>query len=710
MENALIKEPQTESTAEKTLYTNHDRFITLYNKINKGKQVDNNKEFTDSEVTLFLDKNIEEIIKSSELTIFSPEVIAKICCKKFPKHYFKSQIGAKIEDFAIKKFSEIFEPSSSFHNLTSLQIDACIEHLKNNIKTNEQSEYVRKLCLKLLVTPLFVSKDNFESCMDILITNFHDDIFSDLYEIFANISDFKKTKEIPLIFVPEKIKANCEKLKNKLTDANIIKDWRDEYYNYAAKSLSKLSGIIDDNFDFSKNLIYLKDIIKIIHDDNQIKDHLESFILTVYPKIKISTKSEVQFTSNFTDFFNIAMLCMQKEQNQKQLISNLNNFSNISTETKIDIMKYYLDKADYATTDYTEVKGQIASLFVEYLNDTEIEDRIKENLQKHIFEYICSSNNDNVLQNFLDTYNSTEKKADICKKLLEKVKDENIVQLNSLITFCFNAKNQTVIGDATIKDLILSLSSLKNKDNILIEYFSKLILDKKFSDEIRECVLNKFYNSLSNDDKRLFIKTLFNNNNSSFENLTFIIGDIENIKHIISLEKGVKTIEMIDSLVDSLFTLENSDTYVTAFIRELLNQESTKEDTTLFEKIIEKLNDYYGSYPEIITKSFIAIALGGSEESKKNVVNKFYNPLDETKKIDFVKQLWIENENSLEGTHDSYKEYYSDILTSDQAVSKLKEFINSKDSKGFKDLFFENEKLSLDNQKAIIDYFFERMN
>ena len=371
-------------------------------------------------------------------------------------------------------------------------------------------------------------------------------------------------------------------------------------------------------------------------------------------------------------------------------------------------MKYYLDKAD--STDYTEVKGQIASLFVEYLKDSEIEDRIKENLQKHVFEYICSSNNDNVLQNFLDTYNSTEKKADICKKLLEKVKNENIVQLNSLITFCFNAENQTVIGDATIKDLIVSLSSLKNKDNILIEYFSKLILNKKFSDEIRECVSNKFYNSLSDNDKKLFIKTLYNNNNSSFENLNFIIGDIENIKHIISLEKGVKTIEMIDSLVDSLFTLKNSDTYVTAFIKELLNPESTKEDSTLFEKIIEKLNDYYDSSPEITTKSFIAIALGGSEESKKNVVNKFFNPLDETKKIDFVKQLWIENGNSLEGTHDSYKEYYLDILTSDQAVSKLKEFINSKDSKGFKDLFFENEKLSLDNQKTIIDYFFEKIN
>lgn len=707
MENALIKENQTESNVEKPLYTNHDKFITLYNKIKKGKQVDNNKEFTDSEVTEFLDKHIEEIIKSSELSIFSTEVIAKICCKKFPKHYFKSQIGAKIEDFAIKKFSEIFEPSSSFHNLSSLQINACIEYLKDNVETNGQSEYVRKFCLKLLETPLFVSKDNFESCMDILISNFHDDIFSDLYEIFANISDFKKIKEIPQVFVPEKIKAKCEKLKNKLTDANIIKDWRDEYYNYAAKSLSKLSGIIDNNFDFSKNLIYLKDIIKIIHDDNQIKDHLESFILTVYPKIKISTKSEVQFTSNFTDFFNIAMLCMQKEQNQKQLISNLNNFSNISTEMKIDIMKHYLDKANYV-----EVKVQIASLFVEYLKDSEIEDRIKENLQKHVFEYICSSNNNNVLQNFLDTYNSTEEKAEICKKILESLKNDNekILELKSLITFCFNAENQTVIGDATIKDLIVSLSSLKNKDNILIEYFSKLILDMKFSDEIRECVLNKFYNSLSDDDKKKFIKTLFNNNNSSFENLTFIIGDIENIKRVISLGKSVNSIKMIGSLVDSLFKLENSDTYVTAFIRELLNQESTKEDSTLFEKIIEKLNDYYDSYPEIITKSFIAIALGGSEESKKNVVNKFFNPLDETKKIDFVKQLWIENENSLERTHDSYREYYLDILTSDQAVSKLKEFINSKDSKGFKDLFFENEKLSLDNQKAIIDYFFERIN
>ena len=264
MENALIKKNKTESTAEKPLYTNHDKFITLYNKINKGKQVDNNKEFTDSEVTEFLDKYIEKIIADSELSIFLPEDIAKICCKRFPKHYFKTQIGAKIEDFAIKKFSEIFEPSSSFHNLSSLQIDACIEYLKDNVETNGQSEYVRKLCLKLLVTPLFVSKENFESCMDILITNFHDDIFSDLYEIFANISDFKKIKEIPLVFVPEKIKAKCEKFKNKLTAANIIKDWRDDYYKYAAKSLSKLSSMINDNFDFSKNLIYLKDIIKII--------------------------------------------------------------------------------------------------------------------------------------------------------------------------------------------------------------------------------------------------------------------------------------------------------------------------------------------------------------------------------------------------------------------------------------------------------------
>ena len=49
--------------AEKPLYTNHNKFVTLYNKIYKGKQVDNNKKFTDSEVTEFLDKHIEEIIK-----------------------------------------------------------------------------------------------------------------------------------------------------------------------------------------------------------------------------------------------------------------------------------------------------------------------------------------------------------------------------------------------------------------------------------------------------------------------------------------------------------------------------------------------------------------------------------------------------------------------------------------------------------------------
>ena len=118
-------------------------------------------------------------------------------------------------------------------------------------------------------------------------------------------------------------------------------------------------------------------------------------------------------------------------------------------------MKYYLDKADYAeiTTDYTEVKGQIASLFVEYLNDTEIEDRIKENLQKHIFEYICSSNNDNVLQNFLDTYNSTEKKADIC-----------VLDMDILDTRIRKDLTGEFISDIVIK--ILSYVAQKERESI----------------------------------------------------------------------------------------------------------------------------------------------------------------------------------------------------------------------------------------------------
>mgnify|MGYP003312545130 CR=1 FL=1 len=35
---------------------------------------------------------------------------------------------------------------------------------------------------------------------------------------------------------------------------------------------------------------------------------------------------------------------------------------------------------------------------------------------------------------------------------------------------------------------------------------------------------------------------------------------------------------------------------------------------------------------------------------------------------------------------------------------------NNISKEGFKDLFFENERLSLDNQKAIIDYFFEKFS
>ena len=69
------------------------------------------------------------------------------------------------------------------------------------------------------------------------------------------------------------------KINKKLKDEKIIKDWRDEYYRYAGRSLKLLADDIDESYDFSNNLGYLKNIIEIIHNDKLNETHLENYSL-----------------------------------------------------------------------------------------------------------------------------------------------------------------------------------------------------------------------------------------------------------------------------------------------------------------------------------------------------------------------------------------------------------------------------------------------
>ena len=163
--NEIVAKTKTEtslSTDDKSVairfLKNKEKFVELYNTKEKN-DVGLDHSFTISEITKFLEKNIDYIIKNDFLDCFSVDVIANVCCKNFPKEYIKNSVGKEVEHFAINKFTDI--SGINFGKFSTKNIDKCIEYIKSNIDKKEESEFVEKLCCKLLVTPLFVSKDVF---------------------------------------------------------------------------------------------------------------------------------------------------------------------------------------------------------------------------------------------------------------------------------------------------------------------------------------------------------------------------------------------------------------------------------------------------------------------------------------------------------------------------------------------------------------------
>lgn len=722
--NEIVTKTKTEtetslSTADKSVaisyLKNKEKFVELYNTKEKNL-VARNHSFTTSEITKFLEKNIDYIIKGDYLDCFSVDGIANVCCKNFPKEYIKNSVGKEVEHFAINKFTDI--SGINFGKFSTKNIDKCIEYIKYNIDKKEESEFVEKLCCKLLVTPLFVSKDVFESCMEILVKNFHSNLFMDLFEIFTNISNFVKITEIPERLVPDFIKRTKaiqwgSKFHKVLKDKNIIQDWRDEYYRYAGRSLKLLADDIDESYDFSNNLGYLKNIIEIIHNDKLNETHLENFLCKTTPRIFNNPKNMQIVISNVVDLFDIYMLGMPKEENQKQLICNLFNNDKFSEEIKVDMMKKQLDKSHV----YPEVKNKIANYFITYLKDSEIDNELKENLQNHLISYICESAENSVLNEFLNTYENDVDKSKIVKHILDKLKNEHekVIKLESLVDFCFNPKHESMIGEAFIKDLITTLSFLNSNDdyvNRIIEYFSKVILNELISKELKEYIINNFYKELDDNKKLEFIKTLYNNNNDSFENLDLLIGNYDNIKLIIGYSNGSERIKMISNLVNYLFKLETSDSYVTNFIDELIHEKNTKDDKALFEKIVDVLKSNYDFSTEIVTKSLINIIINGSEEIKikKYISDNFFEDLGSDSKKDFVTKLKSTNNDTLDNLGEPYTQYYAYILSADESVKKLKEYVDSNNPKEFINIFFESGSLSDDNKKEVINYFFSKLS
>ena len=721
--NEIVTKTKTEtslSTDDKSVaisyLKNKEKFVEFYNSKEKNI-VALNHSFTTSEITKILEKYINDIIKDDYLDCFSVDVIAKVCCKNFPKEYIKNSVGKDVEDFAINKFTDI--SGINFGKFSTKNIDKCIEYIKYNIDKKEESEFVEKLCCKLLVTPLFVSKDVFESCMEILVKNFHPNLFMDLFEIFTNISNFVKIDEIPERLVPDFIKKRNKviqwvgKINKKLKDKKIIKDWRDEYYRYAGRSLKLLADDIDESYDFSNNLGYLKNIIEIIHNDKLNETHLENFLCKTTPSIFNNPKNMQIVISNVVDLFDIYMLGMPKEENQKQLICNLFNNDKFSDEIKVDMIKKQLDKSHV----YPEVKNKIANYFITYLKDSEINNELKENLQNHLISYICESAENSVLNEFLNTYENDVDKSKIVKHILDKLKNEHekVIKLESLVDFCFNPKHESMIGEAFIKDLITTLSFLNSNDdyvNRIIEYFSKVILNELISKELKEYIIKNFYKNLDDNKKLEFIKTLYNNNNDTFENLDLLIGNYDNIKLIIGYSNGSERIKMISNLVNYLFKLETSDSYVTNFIDELIHEENTKDDKALFEKIVDVLKSNYDLSTEIVTKSLINIIIDGSEEIKikKYISDNFFEDLGSDSKKDFVTKLKSTNNDTLDNLGEPYTQYYAYILSADESVKKLKEYVDKKNPKEFINIFFESGSLSDDNKKEVINYFFSKLS
>ena len=463
----------------------------------------------DSSKTILQD-NIDFIISS-----ITNKILDNIGTKFFPT------IKEKIE----KPISEKILGKEKIDSETILNL---IETTKKIIPCGYGSEEIALFCRTLLSNPLVWKENDYCKILDLLVHNFHMNLFNDINSILMAIKEKPVSKKIFdsfLDLIKDKIKKTPfwkkDKPKERAEDSNSNNKpsfWEEElrkgYHQHTLNALIQIPEKLPDNFNLTPYLSSLYNFLtKIIELNLPGSDEtIETFVIKLLPSPKIRIEAPDGNTEICTHIISKLFKIGTKfytDDNVKQ--SFINKFFKLK-DFKLPILNEYCAILSDEENFTNDIKLGLLDPLLDNYNLPSVNPKIRHNII-NLFKKIENFEIDrfNTICNKIDEKLDSSQKNELYRSVIQKFPNEIsdlIVVHEAIIKNCLSKKG----NNDCAKNLVSSLYSKTEKSSengenqkistilnaltnkiVLVEY-KKTILDEVLERK-KETFINEFVKS-----------------------------------------------------------------------------------------------------------------------------------------------------------------------------------------------------------------------
>lgn len=466
-----------------------------------------------------------------------------------------SSITNKIPDNIGTKFiNTIMEGAEIFFNKNILGKEKInSETILNLINTTEEiipsgygSEEIALFCRTLLREPLVWTTNNYSEILNLLVHNFHKNLFNDINIILEDIRDKPFSKKILDSFLnstKDKIKKTLfkkrDKLKERAEDSNsndnssfLEKKLRKRYHQQTLNALIQIPEKLPNNFNLTPYLSSLYNFLtKIKELDLSGSDQtIETFLINLLTSSKIHIEAPDGNTEIYTHIISkLFEICTKfyTDDNVKQSFMNkffqledfklpiLNEYCKILSDENFnnDIKLGLLDPLLDNYTDNSNIQHSIINLF-----------KFKEKFEIDRFNTIC-----NKIDEKLNDSPKNELYRSVIQKFPNEISDLTVVH-EAIIKNCLSKEGNNDCAKNLVSSLyskteksseigenqkIATILNVLTNETVLVEY-KKTILDEAIQRK-RETIIDEFikseqvrnYYSKNNEDY-IVVQTILN--------------------------------------------------------------------------------------------------------------------------------------------------------------------------------------------------------
>ena len=459
-----------------------------------------------------------------------------------------NNIGTKfintIKEKAEKTITEKILGKEKIDSETILNL---VETTQKIIPCGYGSKEIALFCRTLLRNPLVWNENDYGKILDLLVHNFHMNLFNDINTILMDIGNTPVPKKIFDYFldsIKNKIKKpsfrKIDKSKKRAEDSNSNNDpsfWekelKREYHQRTLIALIQIPENLPDNFNLTPYLSSLCNVLTKIKklELNGGDQTIESFVSNLLnsPKICIGAPDDnIEICTNIiTNLFKICIKSYTEDNVKRSFMNKFFQYKNF----KLPILNEYCKILSDETLSNTIKLGLLDPLLDNYDNydDLDIQHSIinlfKEKFEIDRFNTIC-----NKIDEKLDDSQKNELYRSVIQKFPNEISDLTVVH-EAIIKNCLSKEGKNDCAKNLVSSLyskteksfengenqkITTILNVLTNENVLVEY-KKTILDEAIQRK-RETIIDEFIKSEQ-------VRNYYSKNNKDYIVVQTILND-----------------------------------------------------------------------------------------------------------------------------------------------------------------------------------------